>query len=187
VRDDDEQKDAPHAREVEWRWGETDAYKVSQERHANYTTEDLARAKKESDAVVVMLAEKMRAGLASDHEDVMAIAELHREHISTWWYPCSYDMQVGLSDMYVHDARFTKVYDDVAPGLAQFLADAILANAVTHGASPERSSTLESLRQQMGVRASAPSLTEAREHGEDAHEENAHENDEVVSQKRRTP
>ena len=152
MHDDDDKPEAPHAREADWRWGETDPYKVSQQRYADYSKEDLERAKNENGAVVVMLAEKMKAGLASDHQDVMALAELHRELITKWWYPCSYDMQVGLSDMYVHDERFTKFYDDVAPGLAQFLADAILANAVTHGASLERSSTLANLRGQMGVR-----------------------------------
>lgn len=151
---DDDTPEAPHAREAEWRWGETDAYKVSQARYASYSKDDIARAQAENGAVVELLAEKMRAGLPSDHDEVMALAELHRELITKWWYPCSYEMQVGLSDMYVHDARFTKFYDDVAPGLAQFLADAILANAVTHGASTERAS-LESLRAQMGVRATA--------------------------------
>jgi hypothetical protein len=32
--------------------------------------------------------------------------------------------------MYVADERFTKNYDDMAPGLAQFVHDAIHANAV---------------------------------------------------------
>jgi hypothetical protein len=38
-------------------------------------------------------------------------------------------MHRGLADMYVSDPRFTKTYEDMAPGLAQFLADAIRANA----------------------------------------------------------
>ena len=31
--------------------------------------------------------------------------------------------------MYVADPRFTKTYEDVAPGLATYLRDAIVANA----------------------------------------------------------
>jgi hypothetical protein len=38
-------------------------------------------------------------------------------------------MHRGLADMYVADERFTRTYDDVAPGLAQWLRDAIHANA----------------------------------------------------------
>jgi hypothetical protein len=34
--------------------------------------------------------------------------------------------------MYVADPRFTKTYEDVAPGLAQYVHDAITANAARH-------------------------------------------------------
>ena len=35
----------------------------------------------------------------------------------------------GLGDTYVADPRFTKTYDDRAPGLARYVHDAIHANA----------------------------------------------------------
>ena len=38
-------------------------------------------------------------------------------------------MHRGLAEMYVTDPRFTAAYDDVAPGLARYVRDAILANA----------------------------------------------------------
>ena len=34
--------------------------------------------------------------------------------------------------MYVADPRFTKTYEDIAPGLAQYVRDAIHANADRH-------------------------------------------------------
>ena len=34
--------------------------------------------------------------------------------------------------MYLADPRFTKTYEDVRPGLVQYLHDAILANAARH-------------------------------------------------------
>lgn len=45
------------------------------------------------------------------------------------FYDCPYPMHRGLGEMYVADARFTTQYDQVAPGLAQWLRDAIHANA----------------------------------------------------------
>jgi hypothetical protein len=36
--------------------------------------------------------------------------------------------------MYVADPRFTATYDDVAPGLAVYVRDAIAANADRHSA-----------------------------------------------------
>ena len=38
----------------------------------------------------------------------------------------------GLADMYLADPRFTKTYEDQAPGLAQYVHDAIHANADRH-------------------------------------------------------
>ncbi|MGQ1837835.1 MerR family transcriptional regulator [Kocuria turfanensis] len=35
----------------------------------------------------------------------------------------------ALGDMYVADPRFTRTYEDLAPGLAQYVRDAIHANA----------------------------------------------------------
>jgi hypothetical protein len=34
--------------------------------------------------------------------------------------------------MYVADARFTATYERISPGLAQYLSDAIKANAARH-------------------------------------------------------
>jgi hypothetical protein len=37
--------------------------------------------------------------------------------------------------MYVSDPRFTKTYEDIAPGLAAYVRDAIHANADRHEAT----------------------------------------------------
>ena len=66
----------------------------------------------------------------------MDLAEAHRRHISRWFYDCGYDMHRGLAEMYVADERFAKHYEDVAPGLAQYVHDAITANADRAGGPP---------------------------------------------------
>jgi hypothetical protein len=55
--------------------------------------------------------------------------EKHRLHIDRWFYPCSRAMHVSLGEMYVSDPRFAEHYDKQRPGLAQFVCDAIRANA----------------------------------------------------------
>ncbi len=70
----------------------------------------------------------MGGGAAPDSDEAMALAEEHRRSIETF-YDCGYPMHRGLGDMYVQDERFAKTYNDVAPGLAQWLRDAIHANA----------------------------------------------------------
>ncbi len=62
----------------------------------------------------------------------MDAAEAHRLHIHERFYDLSHDFHRGLGDMYVADPRFTKTYDDLAPGLAAYVRDAIHANAERH-------------------------------------------------------
>ena len=59
----------------------------------------------------------------------MDAAEAHRQHITRWFYDCSADLHACISDMYVSDPRFTKTYEDQATGLAQYVRDAVHANA----------------------------------------------------------
>jgi len=61
--------------------------------------------------------------------EAMDLAEEHRQHITRWFYNCSYEIHRGLGEMYVTDPRFTTHYDAAAPGLAVYVRDAILANA----------------------------------------------------------
>jgi len=120
------------ADEATRRWGDTDAYRQSQRRVASYGKEDWQRIKAEADAGVQGFAEAMRAGLPAAGRDAMDLAERHRQHISRYFYDCGYDMHRGLADMYLADARFTANYDSVEPGLAQYVHDAIHANADRH-------------------------------------------------------
>lgn len=115
--------------EVEQRWGDTVAYRESRRRTSRYTKADWLACKAEGGAAVQAMLDAMQAGLPSASPEAMAGAEAHRLHIDRWFYPCGYQMQTGLADMYVADPRFTAHYDDLAPGLAQYVHDAIHANA----------------------------------------------------------
>ncbi len=63
----------------------------------------------------------------------MDAVEAHRQQISRDFYECSYEMHRGLAEMYIADPRFTGNYEKVAQGLAQYVHDAILANAARNG------------------------------------------------------
>ena len=73
----------------------------------------------------------MTSGLPATSDEGMQLAESHRQFLTRWFYDCDYDMHRGLADMYITDERFRKTYDDVAPGLAQYVHDAIHANTRT--------------------------------------------------------
>jgi DNA-binding transcriptional MerR regulator len=118
-----------YAEEAEQRWGGTEAYRQSQRRVASYEKEDWQQLKAEEEEVRARLATALAAGLAPDSEEAMAAAEAHRQHISRWFYECTYEIHRGLADMYVSDERFRSNYDATAPGLARYIREAAHANA----------------------------------------------------------
>lgn len=117
-----------YAEEAEQRWGESDEWKQSQERTASYTKDDWKQIKAESDALEADFATAMTEGVPADSDGAAALAERHRASIERH-YDCGYEMHVCLGEMYIADERFTKHYDDRASGLAQYIRDAIVANA----------------------------------------------------------
>lgn len=123
--------DESYAAEAQERWGETDAWKQSQARTKHFTKADWERVKAEGEAVNAAFVACLDAGLPADSDEATAAAELHRRSIETF-YDCSHEFQTNLAAMYLADPRFTKTYEDVRPGLAQYLHDAILANAARH-------------------------------------------------------
>lgn len=52
-------------------------------------------------------------------------AELHAKWISFCWGSYDKEAHVNLTQMYVDDERFRKYYDNVQPGTAEFLRDAV--------------------------------------------------------------
>jgi hypothetical protein len=118
-----------YAEEAEQRWGESDAYRESARRTSAYTKEDWLRIRAEADDVCSQFASAFSGGVAADSDEAMEVAEAHRQHISRWFYECSYDVHRGLADLYVADERFAANYERYAPGLTQFIHDAIHANA----------------------------------------------------------
>ncbi|MGN6752829.1 MAG: MerR family transcriptional regulator [Intrasporangium sp.] len=118
--------------EAEERWGETDAWRQSAQRTKRYTKADWAAVKAEMDAVNAAFIAARRAGEPATGEAAMDAAEAHRRHIADRFYDLDHEFHRGLADMYVSDPRFTKTYDDLEPGLAQYVHDAIHANAHRH-------------------------------------------------------
>ena len=58
----------------------------------------------------------------------VSVRTLHH-YDEIWFYECSREIHCGLGDMYVNDPRFAATCESLAPGLAAYLRDAIVANA----------------------------------------------------------
>jgi DNA-binding transcriptional MerR regulator len=121
-----------YEQEAQERWGETDAWTQSRSRTKRYTKADWEQVKQEADAVNAAFVAALRSGEPASGEAAMDAAEQHRRHIHDRFYDLDHTFHRGLADMYVADPRFTKTYEDIAPGLAAYVRDAIHANADRH-------------------------------------------------------
>lgn len=117
------------ADEAKERWGDNEAWKQSQRRTASYTKQDWLEIQDEVTAINRELAAAMAAGVPADAPRAMDLAERHRQHINQRFYDCGHDIHRCLAQLYVTDQRFASNYDELAPGLAQYMHDAINANA----------------------------------------------------------
>lgn len=117
-----------HEAEARERWGDTEAFRESQRRAKRYTKEDWKRMGAEAEAIVEEFARAAESGVAA--ADAANIAERHRLHIERWFYPCTRPMHAGLGKMYVDDPRFAAHYEKRREGLAAYVRDAVLANAL---------------------------------------------------------
>ena len=114
--------------EAEQRWGDTEMWRQSQERTRGFGKAEWAQVKSDTDALNARLVQVYRSGAAPGSAEADAAAEAHRASIEAF-YDCDHAMQRNLADLYLADERFTKTYEDLAPGLTQWLHDAIHANA----------------------------------------------------------
>ena len=116
-----------YAAEAEERWGETDAWKQSQQRVSQFSKQDWGAIKAEGDALLKALAQAIRDGVEPGSARANELASRHRASIERF-YDCGDEMHRNLAEMYLADERFTRYYDDVEPGLAQFLHNIVVAS-----------------------------------------------------------
>jgi len=115
-----------YAEEAEQRWSETPEFKESARRTKQYGKTEWESIRREADGLYERLAELLREGAPPSDARVRGVVEAHRSHIDRWFYPCSAEMHQRLAALYVGDPRFAANFEKVAPGLAQFIHDAIV-------------------------------------------------------------
>ena len=122
---------AARQEEAETMWGGSERFHESKRRTSRYTPADWAMIRVEGRMILETLAAVFREGVPADDPRAIAIAERHRAHIDRWYYPCDRQVHWGLSSLYTSDPRFAASFEQQAPGLAEYFARAIAANAAT--------------------------------------------------------
>jgi len=116
-----------YEKEVQERWGETDAYRQSSAKTSTYSQADFAAAKVDQEAATELFVYAFGNSLPIDSPKAQEAVIAHREAITKWFYDCSVEMQKNLANMYIEDPRFKEYYDGRVRGLAQYVHDAIQA------------------------------------------------------------
>ena len=109
-----------YAEEVKQRWGNTDAYKESQQRDT-----DFSKAAALLDAVFEEFAELNRSGTSPNDEPAKIQVEKLQQCITDNLYTCTNEILAGLGQMYVADERFQKNIDRHGEGTAEYISECI--------------------------------------------------------------
>ena len=112
-----------YAREAAERWGNTEAFLESREKHAKYTPEQETQIRAEMEEI-------FRAfGGCGDPagEEAQGLVKRWQAHITKYHYNCTDGILACLGQMYVNDPRFKENLDKSGPGTAQKISDAIAA------------------------------------------------------------
>ena len=111
--------------EVRERWGNTDAYRESEQKTKNYSKEKWAEANDGLMAIFAEFAALKNSGATADSAEAQALVAKLQAHITENYYSCTDEILAGLGKMYVADERFKKNIDKYGEGTAEFAAEAI--------------------------------------------------------------
>lgn len=112
-----------YEKETKERWGNTNAYSQSQQKTKGYTPENWEAIHNETEAIYAGFVANMDKAAADP--TVQDLVTQWQNNITKHYYDCTKEILSGLGLMYVHDDRFKENIDAHAPGLAQFMSDAI--------------------------------------------------------------
>jgi hypothetical protein len=112
-----------YKKEAEERWGDTSAYKESEEKTAKYSKGDWDKIMKEGALIFKSLAINIQKPPKS--REVQELIDKWKNHISKYYYSCSDEIFYELGQMYISDKRFKKNIDQYGEGLAEFMNEAI--------------------------------------------------------------
>ena len=114
-----------YEKEVRERWGDTAAYKESEQRTAGYTQSDWDELSSGMDAILEGFAVLKGNGVAPYDEPARLQVEKLKEFITDRMYICTDEILAGLGQMYVADDRFTTNIDKHGEGTAEYISACI--------------------------------------------------------------
>ncbi len=112
-----------YAKEVEEKYGNSDAYKEYDKKSSSYKEDQWKEILEKGNVIFAKLATLMDKDPAGS--DVQETIGAYRQYITDSFYTCTPEIFRGLGEMYVMDERFTKNIDKHGEGLASFMKEAM--------------------------------------------------------------
>ena len=111
--------------EVKQRWGNTDAYKESKQKTADYSADKWNDVNAGLDAVLAEFAVALKDGTTPESESAKSLVKKLQQYITDNFYTCTDEILAGLGQMYTLDERFKNNIDKNGGGTAEFACNAI--------------------------------------------------------------
>ncbi len=112
--------------EARQKWGQTEAFRQSQVRVKQMGPAGLKSTMAAATKRTTAIAQAMQAQLNPESEPVQQLIAEHYQALHAFYTP-TVEIYRGLATLYIADKRFSAYYEAFAPGLAQFMHDAMMA------------------------------------------------------------
>lgn len=122
--DENEEK---YGEEIRAKYG-NDTIEKSNQKVKNMTKEESEKISALAQDMSKTLIEAIKTGDPAGQMAQKAV-QMHKEWLCFYWDTYTKEAHAALGQMYVDDKRFKKYYDDIYPGCAEFLRDAIIVYA----------------------------------------------------------
>ena len=118
-----EQEKQKYKEEVKAKWGNTKAYKQSNNRTNSYTKDQWKEIKEEYDSILTSFSKLVEKDPNS--LEAQQLVEQWKNHINKYYYDIDNNMLSNLADMYLSDERFIDNMDKYKKGTTAFIVNCI--------------------------------------------------------------
>lgn len=116
---------AQYSDEVKQRWGDTAAYRESEEKAAAMTAAEKQSAFDGMNFIMTEFSDCMKNSFPPESEAAQSLCKKLQQFITDNFYTCTKEILAGLGEMYVLDERFKQNIDKNGEGTAEFISQAL--------------------------------------------------------------
>lgn len=114
-----------YADEARKLYGDTDAFKESENKTANYSKEKWNEVQEKGNVIMRQFANCLKEGHSPQSKEAQNLSNLWQEYITENFYSCTKEILAGLANLYIQDTRFKANIDSFQEGTAEFMSKSL--------------------------------------------------------------